>query len=190
MSLLPSGKGKRSLSTNWWSLWSGQQVLLGGKKLIIFTVQNLLNMFLSGLSSIQKEKYVERDDMVWRKNRSTRTNRYFYMAYRKYNLLPDKRVSFTPGVTGSPLAERSQVIRWQTLQNYLLGSIVPKSSGKLDRKLKHFKPCPEPNLHRGKQTGITYTINWAWSNFSFPPSLSLPFFYLPLLFYSQFCCPW
>ena len=72
MSLLPSGKDKRSPSTNWWSLWSGQQVLLGGKKLIIFTVQNLLNMFLSGLSSIQKEKYVERDDMVGRKNRSTR----------------------------------------------------------------------------------------------------------------------
>lgn len=65
MSLLPSGKGKRSPSTNWCSLWSGQQVLLGGKKLIIFTVQNLLNMFLSGLSSIQKEKYVERDDMVY-----------------------------------------------------------------------------------------------------------------------------
>lgn len=38
---------------------------MGGKKLIIFTVQNLLNMFLSGLSSIQKEKYVERDDMVY-----------------------------------------------------------------------------------------------------------------------------
>ena len=52
-------------STNWWSLCSGQQVLLGGKRLIIFTVQNLLNMFLSGLSSIQKEKYVERDDMVY-----------------------------------------------------------------------------------------------------------------------------
>lgn len=65
MSLLPSGKGKRSPSTNWWSLWSGQQVLLSGKRLIIFTVQNLLNMFLSGLSSIQKEKYVERDDMVY-----------------------------------------------------------------------------------------------------------------------------
>ena len=62
MSLLPSEKGKRSPSTNWWSLWSGQQVLLGGKRLIIFTVQNLLNMFLSGLSSIQKEKYVERDE--------------------------------------------------------------------------------------------------------------------------------
>ena len=66
MSLLPSGKGKRSPSTNWWSLCSGQQVLLGGKRLIIFTVQNLLNMFLSGLSSvIQNEKYVERDDMVY-----------------------------------------------------------------------------------------------------------------------------
>ena len=66
MSLLPSWKGKRSPSTNWWSLCSGQQVLLGGKRLIIFTVQNLLNMFLSGLSSvIQNEKYVERDDMVY-----------------------------------------------------------------------------------------------------------------------------
>ena len=66
MSLLPSGKGKRSPSTNWWSLCSGQQVLLGGKRLIIFTVQNLLNMFLSGLSSvIQNEKYVKRDDMVY-----------------------------------------------------------------------------------------------------------------------------
>ena len=75
------------------------------------------------------------------------TNRYFYMAYRKYNLLPDKRVSFTPGVT-VPLAERSQVIRWQPLQNYLLGYIVSKSSEKLDSKLKHFKPWPEPNLHR------------------------------------------
>lgn len=38
---------------------------MGGKRLILFTVQNLLNMFLSGLSSIQKEKYVERDDMVY-----------------------------------------------------------------------------------------------------------------------------
>ena len=45
--------------------WSAGLILLGGKKLIIFTVQNLLNMFLSGLSSIQKEKYVERDDMVY-----------------------------------------------------------------------------------------------------------------------------
>lgn len=59
------GEGQEISSTNWWSLWSGQQVLLGGKRLIIFTVQNPLNMFLSGLSSIQKEKYVERDDMVY-----------------------------------------------------------------------------------------------------------------------------
>ena len=37
---------------------------------------------------------------------------------------------------------------------------MPKSSEKLDSKLKHFKPWPESNLRRGKQTGITYTINW------------------------------
>lgn len=43
---------------------------MGGKKLVIFTVQNLLNMFPSGLSSIQKEKYV--DGMIWYEERIDR----------------------------------------------------------------------------------------------------------------------
>lgn len=57
-------RGRARDPLNWWSLWDGQQVVLGGKKLIIFTVQSLLNMFLSGMSLIHKQKYVERDEIV------------------------------------------------------------------------------------------------------------------------------